>query len=82
MKEPSPYLGQHIRDALATGGTAELGVDVQVTPGGVYLTGSVASAEQREELGLVAAREAGGLIVHNDVVVAHGEPDVDIEVLS
>jgi osmotically-inducible protein OsmY len=79
---PDPYLAQHIRDALATDGTAELGVDVQVTPSGVYLTGTVASPEQRDELAVVAAREAGGLVVHNDVVVMHGEPDVDVEVLQ
>ena len=79
---PDPYLAQHIRDALATEGTAELGVDVQVTPSGVYLTGTVVSPEQRDSLAVVAAREAGGLAVHNDGVVMHGEPDVDVEVLQ
>jgi osmotically-inducible protein OsmY len=78
----SPYLAQHIRDALASGATAELGVDVQVTPTGVFLSGTVASPEQRDELASIAARESGGLAVHNDVVVMHGEPDVDVEVLS
>ena len=77
---PDPYLAQHIRDALATDGTAELGVDVQVTASGVYLTGTVSSPEQREQLAAVAARESGDLAVHNDVVVQHGEPDVDVEV--
>ena len=80
--EQSPYLAQHIRDALAAGATAELGVDVQVTPSGVYLTGTVASPEQRDNLAAIAAREADGLAVHNDVVVMHGEPDVDVEVLQ
>lgn len=85
MTEPtdrSPYLAQHIRDSLAEGSTAELGVDVNVTPAGVFLTGTVTSEEQRAELAHIAAREAGGLAVHNEVVVAHGEPDVDVEVLS
>ena len=83
MNAPSdPYLAQHIRDALATDGTAELGVDVQVTATGVFLTGTVSSPEQRDQLAAVAARECGGdLVVHNDVVVQHGEPDVDVEVL-
>ena len=80
--DPSPYLAQHIHDAFAEGSTAELGVDVNVTPSGVYLTGTVSSEEQRRHLGQVAAREARGLAVHNDVVVTHGEPDVDVEVLS
>lgn len=82
MTDQSPYLAQHIRDALAAGSTAELGVDVAVTPSGVFLTGAVASVEQRDELGVIAARESGGLAVHNDVVVVHGEPDVEVEVLS
>mgnify|MGYP000277029422 CR=1 FL=1 len=46
-QEPSPYLAQHIRDALASGSTAELGVDVRVTPTGVYLSGVVASPAAR-----------------------------------
>ena len=76
-----PYLAQHIRDALASGSTAELGVDVHVTPTGVYLSGVVASPEQRDELAVIAEREAPGVVVHNDVVVAHGQPDTDVEVL-
>jgi osmotically-inducible protein OsmY len=82
MSDQSPYLAQHIRDALASGGTAELGIDVNVTGSGVYLTGTVSSPEQRDQLGDVAAGEAGGLAVHNDIVVSSGEPDVDVEVLS
>jgi osmotically-inducible protein OsmY len=76
------YLAQHIRDALAAGSTAELGVDVHVTPAGVFLSGTVTSEEQRAEIAEIAVRESGGLDVHNDVVVAHGEPDVEVEVLS
>lgn len=78
----SPYLAQHIRDALAHGTTAELGVDVNVTPSGIYLTGAVSSAEHRDELGTIARREAAGLPVHNDVVVVPTEPDDEVEVLS
>lgn len=82
QRDPSPYLAQHIHDAFAEGTTAELGVEVNVTPSGVYLTGTVSSDEQRRQLGEVAAREARGLAVHNEVVVAHGDPDVEVEVLS
>lgn len=78
----SPYLAQHIHDAFAVGGTAELAVDVQVTTTGVFLSGTVASEEQRERLGVIAARESGGLDVHNEVVVVHGQPDVDVEVIG
>ena len=80
--EQSPYLAQHIRDALASGSTAELGVDVVVTANGVFLNGTVTSPEQRDEIATIAAAESGGLEVHNDVVVAHGDPDVEVEVLS
>jgi hypothetical protein len=82
MTDRSPYLAQHIREALAVGSTAELGVDVSVTPAGVFLTGTVMTEAHRDELGAIAAGEAEGMPVHNDIVVAHGEPDVEVEVLS
>jgi osmotically-inducible protein OsmY len=82
VNEHSPYLAQHIRDALAAGSTAELGVEVTVTTAGVFLAGTVASEEQRAELATIAARESEGLAVHNDVVVVHGPPDVEVEVLG
>jgi osmotically-inducible protein OsmY len=82
VTDHSPYLAQHIRDAMAAGATAELGVDVTVTATGVYLAGTVASEEQRAELASIAAREAGDLQVHNDLVVVHGPPDVEVEVLG
>jgi hypothetical protein len=79
---PSPYLAQHIRDAMASGSTAELGIDVTVTPAGVHLSGIVASEAHRDELGAVAAREAGGRPIRNDLTVVHGTPDTDVEVLG
>lgn len=85
MSEPtdrSPYLAQHIHDSLAEGSTAELGIDVNVTPAGVFLSGTVTSEEQRSQLAEVAARESGGMPVHNEVVVTHGDPDIEVEVLG
>jgi osmotically-inducible protein OsmY len=81
-EEHSPYLVEHVRVALASSPTAELGVDVAVTGGGVYLTGTVASDEHRLEVERVAAEAAEGLVVHNDLVVLHAGPDNDVEVLS
>ena len=78
----SPYLAQHIREALATASTAELGVDVVVAGGCVYLTGTVATDEHRLEIGRVAEGGAEGLPVHNDVQVVHAGPDPEVEVLS
>lgn len=82
MSDISPYLAQHIRDAMAAGATAELGIDVTVTATGIDLSGTVASEEQRAELAAIARREAGGLDVRNDIVVVHGAPDTDVEVLG
>jgi len=82
LSDASPYLAQHIHDAMASGSTAELGIDVAVTAAGVHLSGTVASEEQRAELGAIAQRESGGLAVHNDVVVVHGSPDTDVEVIG
>lgn len=76
------YLAQHIRDALAGDEIAELGIDVQVTPSGVFLSGTVASPEQCEEIVAVATREAGGAIVHDDLVVVDGPPITEPEVLA
>lgn len=82
MSGPSPYLAQHIRDALAAGSTAELGIDVVVTGNGVVLSGTAASEEQRAALAEIARRESGGMTVRNDVVVVHGGPDPEVEVLG
>lgn len=79
---PSPYLAEHIRVALAAASTAELGVDVQLVAGEIHLSGTVSTSEQRDQLAAVATREAGGLPVRNDVVVVHGAPDGEIEVLE
>lgn len=78
----SLYLVEHVRAALASSATAELGVEVRVTGGGVYLTGTVASDEHSLDVERVAAEAAEGLPVHNDLVVVHAGPDNDVEVLS
>lgn len=80
--EPGVYLAQRIHEALATGPTAELGIEVTVGTSGVILAGTVGTEEQRAHLAEIAAVEAGDLPVRNDVVVVHGHPDPEPEPLT
>ena len=80
--EPPVYLAQRIHEALAMGPTAELGIDVSVGPGGVVLNGTVGTDEQRAQLEEIARSVSGDLEVRNDVVVVHGRPDTEPEVLG
>lgn len=69
------YLAQHIHDALASGSTAELGIEVHVSDTDVVLAGTVGTEEHRDELARIATSMADGRAVRNDVVVLHGSPD-------
>ena len=80
--EPDVYLAQRIHEALATGETAELAVEVTVAQGTVVLAGAVATEEHRAQLATIAERLAGDRRVRNDVVVLHGHADAEPEVLS
>jgi osmotically-inducible protein OsmY len=74
------YLVAHIRTALADR-VGELGVQVTLTAGGVFLTGDVATAERHDAVAEVAGEVAGGRPVHNQTTVMHyPEPD-DAEAL-
>jgi osmotically-inducible protein OsmY len=75
------YLAQHIHDALASGSTAELGIEVHVTDAEVTLAGTVGTDEQRAELADIASSMADGRVIRNDVVVHHAAPDTVPEVL-
>ena len=79
--EPPVYLAERIHEALATGPTAELGIEVSVGPAGVILGGMVGTQEQRAQLHEIAAAVAGDVPVRNDVVVVHGRPDPEPEAL-
>ena len=82
MTEPAAYLAERIHEALATGPTAELGIDVTVGSDEVVLAGTVGTEEQRAHLGEIASAVADGLQVRNDVVVVHGRPDPEPELLQ
>lgn len=81
--EQPEYLAQRIHEALATGPTAELGVEVSVGPTGVVLAGTVGTEEQRDHLAQIASDVVEGrMAVRNDVVVVHGHADPEPEVLG
>jgi osmotically-inducible protein OsmY len=70
MIEPEDYAVQRLRDALATDErVAEMGLDVQVSAGKVFLTGQVATAERQQAVGTVAAEVLPDYEVHNQTSV-------------
>ncbi len=70
MTEPEDYTIQRVRDALASDRrVAEMGVQVHVVGGKVFLTGQVATAERQAAVGTVAAEVLPGYEVHNQTSV-------------
>ena len=70
MIEPEDYAVQRLRDALAADErVAEMGVQVRLVAGKVFLTGQVATEERRQAVGEVAAEVLPEYEVHNDTVV-------------
>jgi osmotically-inducible protein OsmY len=70
MIEPEDYAIQRLRDALAGDErVAEMGVQVRLVAGKVFLTGQVPTVERRDAVGAVAAEVLPEYEVHNDTVV-------------
>ena len=70
MIEPDDYAIQRLRDALATDErVAEMGVQVRMAAGKVFLTGQVATAERQQAVGMVATEVLPDYEVHNETVV-------------
>ena len=70
MIEPEDYAVQRLREALATDErVAEMGVQVHVVAGKVFLTGLVATAERQAAVGTVAAEVLPDYEVHNQTAV-------------
>ena len=64
------YLAEHIRDALARDErVGELGVEVTLTPAGVFLTGEVASPQRQDAISEVAREVAPEQDIHNQTTV-------------
>lgn len=70
MIEPEEYAIQRLRDALAADErVAEMGVQVRMVAGKVFLTGQVATPERQQAVGTVAAEILPDHEVHNETVV-------------
>ena len=70
MIEPEDYAIQRVRDALATDErVAEMGLDVRIAAGKVFLTGQVPTEERRQAVGVVAGEVLPEYEVHNETVV-------------
>ena len=70
MIEPDDYAIQRLRDALATDErVAEMGVQVRMVAGKVFLTGQVATPERQQAVGTVAAEILPEYEMHNETVV-------------
>jgi osmotically-inducible protein OsmY len=81
--EPQEYLVQHIQEALATDPRArELGVEVQVAGDRVVLTGTAATAAQRDSIGEVVRELADGYKVVNEMTVLSTDEDGTVEELT
>ena len=70
MIEPEDYAIQRLREALAADErVAEMGVQVRMAAGKVFLTGQVATPERQQAVGAVAAEVLPDYEVHNETVV-------------
>ena len=70
MIEPEDYAVQRLRDALAADErVAEMGVEVRIAAGKVFLTGQVPTEERQRAVGIVAGEVLPEYEVHNETVV-------------
>jgi hypothetical protein len=70
MTEPEDYAIQRVRDALAADErVAEMGVQVHIAAGKVFLTGQIPTEERRQAVGVVAREVLPGYEIHNETVV-------------
>ena len=70
MIEPEDYAIERLRDALATDErVAEMGVQVRIAAGKVFLTGQLPTEERRRAVGVVAGEILPEYEVHNETVV-------------
>jgi osmotically-inducible protein OsmY len=67
---PALYQVEHLREALATDErTGELGLDIDVVEGKVFVRGAVATEERRKAVGEIAEKVLRGLEVVNETEV-------------
>jgi hypothetical protein len=76
------YRVAHLRERLAGGPLAELGVQVAVHGDAVLITGTVPSAHCRDEIQQIVGDTLTGLTVHCDLVVAEASSPDQAEELA
>ncbi|MFF7856190.1 hypothetical protein [Streptomyces sp. NPDC007904] len=70
------YRIAHLQDRLASGDLGELGVRIEVRGEAVLVTGTVPSAQCRDEVLSTVREDLAGLEVHCDVVISEtSSPD-------
>ena len=70
MIEPEDYAIQRLRDALASDErVAEMGLEVRIAAGKVFLTGQVPTEERRQAVGVVAGEVLPEYEIHNETIV-------------
>ncbi|MEJ8633117.1 hypothetical protein ABZY19_17315 [Streptomyces sp. NPDC006475] len=67
--DTAEYRIAHLRERLAKGSAAEMGVRIEMRGDSVLLSGSVPSAACRDEILRIAEDELSGLPVREDLVV-------------
>ncbi|MFD3663711.1 hypothetical protein ACFWVF_24545 [Streptomyces sp. NPDC058659] len=68
------YRIARFRDRLARGHAAELGVRVEMRGAAVLLTGTLPTADRRDEILRIAGAELAGIPVRADLLVACTDP--------
>ncbi|MFI9586670.1 hypothetical protein ACIHCQ_33665 [Streptomyces sp. NPDC052236] len=70
------YRIAHLRDRLATGPTAEMGIRIEMRGDSVLLSGTVPSSACRDEVLRIAEHHLAGLSLREDLmVVSSSAPD-------
>lgn len=77
----SEYRIARFRERLAREDVAELGVRVEVRGGTVLLTGTLPTADRRDEILRIAEAELTGLSVRADLRLARADPPDRLEEL-
>ena len=83
MIEPEEYAIQRLRNALVGDErVAEMGVQVRMVAGKVFLTGQVPTVERQEAVGAVAAEVLPEYDIHNETVVTEVSDQPRVERIS
>ncbi|GAB2632487.1 BON domain-containing protein [Streptomyces capparidis] len=86
MSRPQPadteYRIAHLKERLAAGETAELGVRAELRGGAVVLSGTVPTAGCRDEILRLAREELPGVPVRSDLVLAAADAPQQPEELA